>query len=144
MPFSENGLVPDIIVNPNAFPKRMTIAQLIEGLFAKLGVLTGKTCDATPFNEIDINAINEQLKSYGFDDYGNETMYNGITGEKIDAKIYICPNYYQRLKHMVDDKIHARAKGSVQTLTRQPPEGLKHQNTKNNIMYICIVGVQWP
>lgn len=126
LPFTKDGLVPDIIMNPNAFLKRRTIGQLLEGAFAKLAIYNGTTCDATPFNDIDIDRINRELKKKGVKEYGKETLYNGITGEQIEADIYFAPNYYQRLKHMVDDKIHARGvRGSVQSLNRQPNEGTR-------------------
>lgn len=123
MPFTEDGISPDIIVNPHAMPSRMTIAQLIECVMGKVCAVKGKYGDATPFNELDPEDIADELEGLGYQRYGFETMYNGMTGEKMEAKIFIGPTYYQRLKHMVNDKIHSRARGPVQILTRQPVEG---------------------
>ena len=124
MPFTASGIQPDIIMNPNAIPSRMTIAQLLEALFSKVGALECNYIDGTPFQENEnIEDANVILKKYGFEDYGLETMYSGITGEKMEAQIFICPTYYLRLKHLAMDKIHARASGPKQILTRQPPDG---------------------
>jgi hypothetical protein len=106
MPFTISGLIPDIIINPNAFPKRMTIGQLIECLLAKVCAIKGVYGDATPFSGVDINKMNDELVALGFEEWGNETMYNGMTGQKMNTKIFIGPTYYQRLKQMVGDKAH--------------------------------------
>lgn len=106
MPFTESGLIPDIIINPNCMPKRMTIGQLIECLLGKLCAIKGVYGDATPFTGVDIIKINEELVAAGFEPWGNEIMYNGMTGEKMQSKIFIGPTYYQRLKQMVGDKAH--------------------------------------
>ena len=123
MPVTEDGIIPDIIINPNAIPSRMTIAQLIECISGKVGALTGSYIDGTPFNNYDVRKLPEMLKKQGFDPLGLETMYCGMTGRKIKSKIFIGPTYYTRLKHMVDDKVHSRSRGPRQSLTRQPPEG---------------------
>jgi DNA-directed RNA polymerase II subunit RPB2 len=123
MPFTADGLTPDIIINPHAIPSRMTIAHLIECLLSKVASLTGQEGDATPFTDVTITSISEILKTYGFQQRGFEVMYNGHTGRKLAAQIFLGPTYYQRLRHMVDDKIHARARGPLQILTRQPVEG---------------------
>lgn len=123
MPFTESGLVPDIIINPNCMPKRMTIGQLIECLLGKVCAIKGVFGDSTPFTGVDIKKINDELVSLGYDEWGNETMYNGMTGQRMNTKIFIGPTYYQRLKQMVADKAHSRARGPTQLLTRQPPEG---------------------
>lgn len=123
MPFTKSGLIPDIILNPNAIPKRMTIGQLVECLLAKVCAIKGVYGDATPFTGIDIAKINEELVEAGYEEWGNETMYNGMTGQRMNSKIFIGPTYYQRLKQMVGDKAHSRARGPVQLLTHQPPEG---------------------
>ena len=123
MPYTESGLVPDIIINPNCMPKRMTIGQLLETLLGKLCVIKGVYGDATPFMGVDIDKINKELVDLGYDEWGNETMYNGMTGQKMATKIFIGPTYYQRLKQMVGDKAHSRARGQTNLLTRQPPEG---------------------
>lgn len=106
MPFTEDGLVPDIIINPNCIPKRMTIGQLIECLLGKVCAIKGVYGDATPFTSVDIIKINEELVSLGYEPWANQTMYNGLTGQKMKTKIFIGPTYYQRLKQMVSDKMH--------------------------------------
>jgi DNA-directed RNA polymerase II subunit RPB2 len=124
MPFTSSGIQPDVILNPNAIPSRMTIAQLLEAIFSKVGALECNYMDGTPFQDnANIEDANEILRKYGFEDYGVETLYSGITGEKMEAKIFICPTYYLRLKHLAMDKMHARASGPKQILTRQPPDG---------------------
>lgn len=123
MPFTSHGISPDIIVNPHAMPSRMTIAQLIECIMGKTCALKGKYGDATPFSDMNPDDIADELHHLGFQKYGFETMYNGMTGEKMEAKVFIGPTYYQRLKHMVNDKIHSRSRGPIQILTRQPVEG---------------------
>ena len=124
MPFSASGIQPDVILNPNAIPSRMTIAQLLEAIFSKVGALECNYIDGTPFQDnANIEDANEILKKYGFEEYGIETLYSGITGEKMEAKIFMCPTYYLRLKHLAMDKMHARASGPKQILTRQPPDG---------------------
>lgn len=123
LPFTKDGIVPDIIMNPHAIPSRMTIGHLLECLLSKVSALEGLIGDGTPFCKLNIEAVAERLKNFKFNKYGWETMFNGYTGEKIKSPIFIGPTYYQRLKHMVDDKIHSRARGQVQMLTRQPTEG---------------------
>lgn len=123
MPFNKFGVRPDIIVNANAIPSRMTIGQLIECLVGKIGALDGFDIDGTPFENYDIDKIEQQLTSLGYDSKGYEELYNGMTGEKLKVMIFFGPTYYQRLKHMVEDKIHARSRGTRALLTRQPPEG---------------------
>jgi DNA-directed RNA polymerase II subunit RPB2 len=123
MPFTATGMQPDIIINPHAIPSRMTIGHLIECLLGKLAALTGEEGDATPFTDLTVDAISQALRKNGFQHRGYEVLYNGLTGRKLQAQIFFGPTYYQRLRHMVDDKIHARARGPVQILTRQPVEG---------------------
>lgn len=106
MPFTENGLQPDIIINPNCIPSRMTIGQLIEGLVGKISAYEGHESDGTIFNELDMEDVKKRLEKFGVDKSGCETMYNGITGRKMNIKIFIAPTYYQRLKHLVAEKIH--------------------------------------
>ena len=123
MPYTENGTVPDIIINPNCMPKRMTIGQLIECLKGKVCVIKGIFGDATPFTGVDIEGLNRELVNMGYGEYATEVMYNGMTGQKMTTKIFIGPVYYQRLKQMAADKVHSRAKGQTQIMTRQPTEG---------------------
>ena len=123
MPFTEEGIVPDIILNPHAMPSRMTIAQLIECIASKIAAIDGILFDGTPFNNYDVRQLPKLLEKVGYKNYGSETMYCGLTGRKMEAKIFIGPTYYMRLKHLVDDKVHARARGPRQALTRQPLEG---------------------
>jgi DNA-directed RNA polymerase II subunit RPB2 len=123
LPFTIEGITPDIIVNPHAIPSRMTIGHLIECLSSKVAAIRGLEGDATPFTDVTVDKISKDLHKNGYQKYGNETVFNGFTGRKIDMLIFFGPTYYQRLKHMVDDKIFSRARGPVQILTRQPTEG---------------------
>ncbi|KAK0554784.1 DNA-dependent RNA polymerase II [Tilletia horrida] len=123
MPFTKDGITPDIIINPHAIPSRMTIGHLVECLLSKVATLSGQEGDATPFTELTVEAVSSILRGLGYQSRGLEVMYNGHTGQKLKAQVFLGPTYYQRLKHMVDDKIHSRARGPVQILTRQPVEG---------------------
>ncbi len=123
MPFTKHGIRPDIILNPNAIPSRQTIGQLLESLVGKVAALDVVEGDGTPFEDFDISKIEKRLEELGYDPKGYEEMYNGMTGEKLKMKIFFGPTYYQRLKHMVQDKLHGRARGPRTLLTRQPPEG---------------------
>lgn len=124
MPFTSSGIVPSIIMNPHAIPSRMTIGQLMEALESKLCASKGCIGDASPFNGRTVEDIASELESHGMERYGNEVIYNPRTGEQVPCEIFICPTYYQRLKHMVEDKVHSRAaNGPVMLLTRQPAEG---------------------
>jgi DNA-directed RNA polymerase II subunit RPB2 len=123
MPFTKDGIRPDIIVNPHAIPSRMTIAQLIECILGKAATLIGGYGDGTPFNETSVDKIMEALEKSNFESSGNEVLYNGFTGKQMTSKIFIGPTYYQRLKIMVADKIHSRGTGPIQNLIRQPASG---------------------
>ena len=123
MPFTKNGLRPDIIINPHAIPSRMTIGQLKETLLGKVLLELGLFGDGTSFGNLDIKTITQELLKIGYESYGNELMYNGLTGEQLETNIFIGPVFYQRLKHMVNDKQHSRSIGPMVNLTRQPAEG---------------------
>jgi DNA-directed RNA polymerase II subunit RPB2 len=101
----------------------MTLGQFIEAITCKVSALEGHETDGTPFNDIDIDQMKDRLEKFGKDRNGYEYLYNGMTGRKIKSKIFICPTYYERLKHMVSDKLHSRSRGPRTLLTRQPPEG---------------------
>ena len=123
MPHTQTGVIPDLIMNPHAIPSRMTIGQLIEAVLGKVAVLQGTVMDATPFTEFSLHETKHMLSRYGFDYNGNEIMYNGQTGEQFEVATFINPTYYQRLKHMISDKVHARDMGPIALMTRQPAEG---------------------
>lgn len=126
MPFSaQTGMSPDIIINPHAIPSRMTIGQLMECISGKVGCFDGNIKDSTAFNQSKTHNEDtyQALHRMGFQRHGNETLINGMTGKMMEHAIFMGPTYYQRLKHMVDDKIHSRGRGPVQVLTRQPVEG---------------------
>lgn len=129
MPFSESGIQPDTIINPHAFPSRMTIGMFIESLAGKAGALHGLAQDSTPFRFDEENTaadyFGHQLKQAGYNYHGNEPMYSGITGEELFADIYIGVVYYQRLRHMVNDKFQVRSTGPITQLTGQPIKGRK-------------------
>jgi len=123
MPFTKDGIRPDLIMNPHAVPSRMTIAQLIECILGKACVELGCLGDATAFNRVDVNSISKILESQGFEGKGNEVLYSGFNGEQLKTSIFFGPTFYQKLKHMSGDKIHSRSSGPIVSMTRQPAEG---------------------
>jgi len=123
MPFTKDGIVPDIIINPHALPSRMTINQLLESVLGKCSALGGFLGDATAFQNNDIHDYAKLMEKYNYEEWGNEIMYSGITGEQLKTSIFIGPTYYQRLKIMVADKMHSRGTGPLQHLIRQPAAG---------------------
>ena len=123
MPFTKDGLVPDILVNPHCIPSRMTIAQLFECIYGKACLARGRHGDGTAFSDLTHEDIADVLRAEGMEEYGNEVLYNGQTGDMLPCKIFCGPVYMQRLKHMAQDKIHSRRTGPKVMLTRQPAEG---------------------
>ena len=123
MPYTENGVRPDIIINPHAIPSRMTIGQLKETILGKVLVELGLFGDGTAFGEFDVKEICDLLIKAGYEAHGNELLYNGLTGEQVECSVFMGPVFYQRLKHMVNDKAHSRSIGPMVNLTRQPAEG---------------------
>ncbi|KAJ1019959.1 hypothetical protein NDA16_004240 [Ustilago loliicola] len=123
MPFSDQGINPDIIMNPHGFPSRMTVGKMIELLSGKAGVITGTLQYGTAFGGSKVEDMSEILVEHGYNYAGKETLTSGITGQPLECYVYFGPIYYQRLKHMVQDKMHARARGPRAVLTRQPTEG---------------------
>lgn len=129
MPFSETGMSPDIMFNPHGYPSRMTIGMLIESMAGKSAACHGVAHDATPFtyseNDTPADYFGEQLKKAGYNFYGTERLYSGITGEEFECDIFMGVVYYQRLRHMVSDKFQVRTTGPVHNLTQQPIKGRK-------------------
>lgn len=123
MPYTKDGVVPDLIVNALAIPSRMTLGQLIECILGKACSLDACGGDATPFTGVDVEQIADVLEKTGYERYGTEIMYNGRTGEQLEARIFIGPTFYYRLKHLVSNKVHSRSSGPYQLLTKQPAEG---------------------
>jgi DNA-directed RNA polymerase beta subunit len=123
MPFTKNGVTPDIIINPHAIPSRMTIGQLKETILGKVLLQLGLFGDGTSFGELNVEDICKELLKVGYESHGNELLHNGLTGEQHECSVFMGPVFYQRLKHMVNDKAHSRAIGPMVNLTRQPAEG---------------------
>jgi len=123
MPFTESGIVPDIIFNPHGLPSRMTVGQLLEILAGKAAAISGRYIDAPAFNPTNEKELMEILKQFGFEESGKEVMYDGKTGRRFEAKIFIGCSFYMRLDHLVSNKLQSRARGPVTLLTRQPTEG---------------------
>jgi DNA-directed RNA polymerase II subunit RPB2 len=127
MPFSRDGITPDIIINPHAFPSRLTIGHLMEAIVAKVCAVKGFEYNALPYEKHDLSTITEYLTSAGFNPEGDELLMNGFTGEQIPTQIFITPTYYYRLKHMVADKINYRTTGRLVGLTKQPTKGRSNE-----------------
>ena len=123
IPFTSSGVKPDIIFSPHSIPSRMTIGHLIEIIAGKVGALNGRFVDGTTFDVENEKDLRRELLSLGFRENGSEKMYDGVTGNELESTIFIGNMYYLRLKHMVANKLHARASGRIQLLTRQPIEG---------------------
>jgi DNA-directed RNA polymerase II subunit RPB2 len=123
MPFTSAGVRPDIIINPHAIPSRMTIGQLKETVLGKVLLELGLFGDGTAFGEFDVKDVCDELIKLGYEAHGNELLHNGLTGEQHECSVFMGPVFYQRLKHMVNDKAHSRSIGPMVNLTRQPAEG---------------------
>ncbi|KAL0488000.1 DNA-directed RNA polymerase III subunit RPC2 [Acrasis kona] len=126
MPYNSQGMCPDMIMNPHGFPSRMTVGKMIELICGKAGVLEGKLGYGTAFGGNKVKDISDDLVKNGFSYCGKDMLYSGITGEPLQAYIFFGPVFYQKLKHMVMDKMHARSRGPRAVLTRQPTEGRAH------------------
>jgi DNA-directed RNA polymerase III subunit RPC2 len=123
MPFTDEGIVPDLVMNPHGFPSRMTVGKMLELIGSKAAVMDGKIRDGTAFGGDPLKGLSDVLLQHGFNYRGKDYVTSGITGEPLTSYIFFGPVYYQKLKHMVYQKVHARSKGPIALLTRQPTEG---------------------
>ena len=140
LPFTDLGICPDIIMNPHGFPSRMTVGKMIELIAAKAAVFNGTQADGTAFKGDSVESCSETLVRNGFNYLGKDLMTSGITGEPLKSYIFCGPIYYQKLKHMVIDKMHARARGPRQVLTRQPTEGRSREGCRRRALFIPTAG----
>ena len=123
LPYTADGISPDVLINPHAFPSRMTVGMMMESITGKAAAIRGKKVDASAFVGEKMEDVKGVMKDAGFEYSGKEIMYDGKTGKQFPVEVFIGVVYYQKLHHMVADKIHARARGQVQMLTKQPTEG---------------------
>jgi hypothetical protein len=133
MPFTREGISPDLIINPNAIPSRMTVAQLIECLLGKVAAIQGMEADGTAFNEIDVESIKDSLEKLGYERNCTEYCYNGMTGQRLRIPMFIGPTYYQRLKHLTSDKIHCLT-GDHDVLTENGWINIKEITTETKVL----------
>ena len=123
LPYTKDGISPDVLINPHAFPSRMTVGMFMESVTGKAAALRGRKFDGSAFVGEKMDEVRKTMAEYGFEYSGKEVMYDGRTGKEFPVEVFIGVVYYQKLHHMVADKIHARARGQVQMLTKQPTEG---------------------
>ena len=123
LPYTVDGISPDVLINPHAFPSRMTVGMMMESITGKAAAIRGKKADASAFVGEKMDDVKDVMDAAGFKYSGKEIMYDGRTGKPFPVEVFIGVVYYQKLHHMVADKIHARARGQVQMLTKQPTEG---------------------
>ena len=123
LPYTADGISPDVLINPHAFPSRMTVGMMMESITGKAAAIRGKKVDASAFVGEKMDDVKGVMEDAGFEYSGKEIMYDGKTGKQFPVEVFIGVVYYQKLHHMVADKIHARARGQVQMLTKQPTEG---------------------